>query len=374
MPRLVFRSLHPPCFAHVGVVNLSPRASPQLFWLLQIGGWLLLIPIAISVTVLVFRDPGTIILIGVIRQFIGFGLTLGLWRLYRRWPAADFKLTRHAWQITLACIGAVLADVLLVALLHRLLELPPIPVFVERGAMFSRLALYVMWSALYFVIRQELETRETALRLARAEAANREAELQLLRAQVNPHFLLNALSTIIGEAERDPAAVIDTTHAVADYLRYSLGQRNHRARLGDEFDAMAHYLAVEAAHLRSHGLDWKIEAGDDARGALAPTALIQPLVENAIKYGLRSSPRPLRLRIRAEVREDMLQVSVENTGEWLQRQPGEEARDSTGIGLNNVRRRVVLLCGETADLEVATPPGAVRVDVRLPFVPAAAGA
>ena len=95
-------------------------------------------------------------------------------------------------------------------------------------------------------------------------------------------------------------------------------------------------------------------------------------MENALKYGLRSSPR--RLRIRAEVREDMLHVSVENTGEWLQRQPGEEARDSTGIGLNNVRRRVVLLCGETADLAVATPPGAVRVDVRLPFVPAAADA
>lgn len=345
----------------------SPRASRQLFWLLQTGGWLLLIPLAISVTVLVFRDPGTIILIGVIRQVIGFGLTLGLWRFYRRWPAAGFKLTRHAWQIALACIGAVAADVLIIALLHWLLELPPIPVFVERGAMFSRLALYVMWSALYFVIRQELETRETALRLARAEAANREAELQLLRAQVNPHFLLNALSTIIGEAERNPAAVIDTTHAVADYLRYSLGQRSHRARLGDELDAMGHYLVVEAAHLRSHGLDWKIEAGDDARAALAPTALVQPLVENAIKYGLRSSPRPLRLRIQAAVREGLLHVAVENSGEWFQRLPGEEARDSTGIGLNNVRRRVTLLCGERASLEVTTPPGAVRVEVRLPF-------
>lgn len=348
------------------------RDQRRLFWLLQAGGWLLLIPLSISVTVLVFRDPGTIILIGVVRQVIGFGLTLGLWRFYQRWPTANFKLTRHAWQIPLACILATAADILITTLLHGFFELPPIPIFVERGAMFSRLALYLMWSALYFVIRQELEVRATDHRLALAEAASREAELQLLRAQVNPHFLLNALSTIIGEAERNPAAVIDTTHAVADYLRYSLGQQTHRARLGDEFDALAHYLAVEAAHLRSHGLDWTIEADDDARGALAPTALVQPLVENAIKYGLRSSPSPLRLRIRAEVRGDMLHVSVENSGEWLQRKPGEEARDSTGIGLNNVRRRVVLLCGERAGLEVTTPPGAVSVDVRLPYEPAPA--
>lgn len=355
-------------------METRPFSSQRLFWLLQIGGWLLVTPFAVSVSALVFQHPGMIIVFGVLRQAFGFGLTLGLWWLYRRWPVANFKLTPHAWKIVLACILAAVADMLLTDAVHFALALPPIPPFVEHGTLFSRLALYVAWSALYFVIRQEIESRETALRLARAEATNREAELQLLRAQVNPHFLLNALSTIIGEAEENPAAVISTTHAVADYLRYSLGQRTHRARLGAELDAMGHYLAVEAAHLRNHGLDWKIEVGDDARGALTPTALVQPLVENAIKYGIRSSARPLRLRIQAAIREDMLEVVVANTGEWLQRKPGEKARDSTGIGLNNVRRRVILLCGERSSLEVSTPPGWVRIEVRLPFEPAPADA
>lgn len=348
----------------------SSPASTRLFWQLQIGGWLLVVPLFSVVAFVVFGESTTAVLVGVTRQAIGFVLSLGLWRFYRRWPAATFRFAPHAWKIIAACLLATGADLALSEVARVALSIPAPPELAAKGVIFVRLALYVAWSALYFAIRQELETRETALRLARAEAANREAELQLLRAQVNPHFLLNALSTIIADAEQNPAAVIDTTYAVADYLRYSLGVKSHRAQLGDELDAMAHYLAVEAAHHRKHGLDWKIEATNDARRALTPTALVQPLVENAIKYGIRSSPPPLRVRVRAAVTEGRLRVVVENTGDWVERKPGEETRDSTGIGLNNVRRRLVLLCGETATLDVSGESGLVRVEVRLPFDPA----
>ncbi len=352
----------------------SPRTSSGLFWRLQIGGWLLVIPLFSAVSAVVYQDSATAVLVGVLRQAIGFGLTLGLWHFYRRWPAATFRFTDHAWKIGAACLLVTGADVVLAEGARLAFAIPEPPELAAKGALFVRLALYVAWSALYFAIRQELESRETALRLARTEAAHREAELQLLRAQVNPHFLLNALNTIIAEAEQNPAAVINTTYAVADYLRYSLGQTSHRARLGDELDAMGHYLAVEAAHHRKHGLDWKIEATDEARGALAPTALVQPLVENAIKYGIRTSPPPLRLRVRAAVAAGRLQVTVENSGEWLERKPGEEARDSTGIGLNNVRRRLTLLCGDAAALDVSGEAGLVRIEVRLPFEAAPARA
>lgn len=334
---------------------------------MQIGGWLLLVPLFSGMALIVYSDLTTALTIGFLRQAIGFGLTLGLWRIYRRWPAASFQLARHAWKIILWCLLAVAIDVMVADLARRALPLAAPPPLVQYGAIVVRLAVYVAWSALYFVIRQELESRANELRLAQAESANREAELQQLRAQVHPHFVFNALNNIIGEAETSPAAVIDTAHAVADYLRYSLSQRGHHARLGDELHAMANYLHVERSHRGRDRLDWRIDASDGARAAVAPTALIQPLVENAIKYGIRSSPLPLRLTITARTHDGTLVVAVENTGAWIEHPAGDKPRSSTGIGLANLRRRLELLYGDGARLEIATPAGSVRVEVTLPL-------
>lgn len=314
-----------------------------------------------------YADLGTALQVAVLRQVTGFGLTLGLWLLYRRWPAAHFQLAPHAWKIVLGCVIVTGIDYLLMGLSRQLLALPPVDEAVLRGAAIMRFAVFVVWSALYFGIRQELETRETELRLARAEAANRESELQLLRAQMNPHFIFNALNTIIAEAEENSAAAIETTHAVADYLRYSLSQRAHRAPLGSELDAMTNYLRVEHTHYGEKRLAWEINATPEARAAYAPTAFIQPLIENALKYGLRTSTLPLQLRVTANVANEELSVVVENSGVWIVPSPDGESRDSTGIGLTNLRRRLVLLCGEQARLDITTPAGFVRIEVRLPL-------
>jgi signal transduction histidine kinase len=347
-----------------------PRSRSSLFWLLQIGGWLIAIPVFVLVLLVVFADPATAVLVGVIRQAMGFLITLVLWAIYRRWPARGFPFAQHAWKIALGCIFATLADYFLAEVIRHAMNLPPLPEFALRGSFFVRLAIYVAWSALYFGIRQELESHAQDLELARAEASAREAELQLLRAQVNPHFVFNALSSIVGHVHDNPAAVTEITYAVSDYLRYSLSQRAHRAKLGDELAAMTNYLRVERLNRGEKHLDWVIDATVAAGTALAPTALVQPLVENAIKYGLRTSTMPLRLRVRAEVVGPELVVSVENTGRWLEPGGDGPARASTGIGLANLRRRLALLCGGQAGLTVHTPEGRVRVEVRVPFVPA----
>jgi len=372
-PNGLFSFAMPSASAHAGGMEGTFLVSRRLFWRLQIAGWLLVIPFFSGVAMVVFGDLKTSLAVGVARQIIGFGLTLGMWRIYRRWPAATFRFATHVWKIFACCVLATAADVALSEPARILLNIAEPPPLAFHGVIFVRLALYVAWSALYFAIRQELETRDTALRLARAEAANREAELQFLRAQVNPHFLFNALNTIIAQAETNPAKVADTTHAVADYLRYSLSHVAHRAPLGDELTAMDNYLHVESAGFGPDRLDWRIEASDEARNALAPTALVQPLIENALKYGLRTSPPPLRLRVNARTEAGALVVTVENSGTWITRAPGEKARDSTGIGLGNLRRRLELLCGPEARLETGTAVGGVLVEVRLPFTGPAAG-
>jgi hypothetical protein len=252
------------------------RSRDSLFWLLQIGGWLIAIPVFVLVLLVVFTDPVTALAIGVTRQAIGFGITFVLWRIYRAWPPREFQLAQQAWKIVLCCVFATLADFLLAEVIRGVMTLPVLPEYALRGSFFVRLAVYVAWSALYFGIRQQLEGHAQELELARAEAAAREAELQLLRAQVNPHFVFNALSSIVGHAEDNPPAVVETAYAVSDYLRYSLTQRAHRAALGDELGAMTNYLRVERMSRGEKNFEWVIDATLAARGRWPPPRSCNP--------------------------------------------------------------------------------------------------
>ena len=107
-----------------------------------------------------------------------------------------------------------------------------------------RCGIYALWVSLYISINHFIDTAREQLRLAQLETETRESELQLLRAQVNPHFLFNALNTILAVAE-EPQRVSETTHALADYLRFSLAQNSELHPLGKELDALENYLPAD---------------------------------------------------------------------------------------------------------------------------------
>lgn len=325
---------------------------------------MLLVPIATAFASFAFHDWRNIVLAGIARQFFSFVLTLLLWRLYRRWPVATFKLLPHLPAIVLACAVATVLDAGFIELVRRLADLASGPALAERGALPVRFTLYLGWSAMYFLIRQELETRDRELRFAQAETATREAELATLRAQVNPHFLYNALTSILAECDENPRAVRAITSSLAAYLRSSLLQRQHQARLAEEIDAITGYLRVEQARFDER-LVHTLTIDPAARDALVPAAVLLPLVENAVKYGMRTSPAPLRVAIAAVVRDDRLSIVVENTGHWIEPRPTPS--DSTQIGLANLRRRLALLHEDRATLAIEHDSQRVRVTVDLPL-------
>ena len=328
----------------------------------------MLVPLLAILVSLVYTDPTTALLISFLRQSIGFSVTLGLWLVYRRWPAETFRWSVYAWQIAGCCFVATVADAFLAEFLRRAFGILEPPVAVGRGAIVLRLALYVAWSALYFAIRQELDRHAAKLRTAQDDADRREAQLHLLRAQLNPHFLLNSLLTINQLAERNPGTVRELAMAMADYLRHNAAQTTACAPLGDELAAMTNYLRIAQINYASSGLAWNIDASDGARAASAPIALVQPLVENAIKYGSMTSRPPLRVTVTARIVNDKLWLAVENSGTWVNPPSWEHELDSSsGIGLANLRRRLELLHGNEARVDVLTPEGSVRVEVRLPL-------
>lgn len=343
-------------------VSSASRSHNRLFWQLQIGGWLLFTPLATGFALVAFKDPGTILLTGVIRQVVSFGLTLVLWLFYRRWQDENFRLKPHIVQIAFACAAVTAIDTVLVEMIRTGLGIESAGALALRGSVPLRLAIYLAWTSLYFLIRQELETRNRGLRLAQAELAAREAELASLRAQVNPHFLFNALNSILAECGNAPAARA-ITRSLADYLRAALLQRDHHAPLGDEVDAITAYLSVEQARFEENLVhSFAIEPA--ARQVRVPITVLLPLVENAMKYGMRTSPPPLRIAIRATMDDERLILSVENSGRWFEPSPG--ATDSTRIGLANLRRRLALLHGSAASLTLDHDAEHVRAVVTLP--------
>lgn len=320
-------------------------------------------PLAFGFALVAFNDMANIVITGVVRQVFSCGLTLLLWLFYRRWPAKTFRLAPHVGAILFACAAVTAADALLNEGLRMALDLPAVDPLVQRGAVAIRLSLYLAWTALYFMIRQDLETRDRGLRLAQAELSARETELSMLRAQVNPHFLFNALNSILAECSDNVAGVRAITRSLADYLRASLLQRDHWAPLGEEVDMISAYLTIEQVRFEKK-LAYAFSVEPAARDIRVPVAVLLPLVENAVKYGMRTSPPPLRIDIAAALRDRVLILTVENSGRWVDARPG--AADSTQIGLANLRRRLSLLHGDAASLTIGNDAGRVRVTVTLP--------
>ncbi len=348
----------------VGVFESNDRR--RLFWRLQIAGWST--TLLIGVGMLAYWPAIQVFLLGVFRAVFGFTVTSFVLRPVLQSIRRQGRNVR--WRdvalLFLLCGLLAITDTAAVGELARLMGLelhqPGMRQFLSMSVVL-RWVLYGFWSILYIGILYWLDTQQAQLRLAQTEAAMRASELQTLRAQVNPHFLFNALNSILAESH-NAAAVQRITLALAEYLRFSLRQRNDTDLLGVELGALENYLRVEKVRFEEK-LEYVIEADAASREVQAPVALIQPLLENAIKYGQRSSTPPLRIAITGTVLGNKLIVSVTNSGRWEEAEPGT----STGTGLANLRRRLELLYDGRASLTITREKQEVCAQVEIPTQP-----
>ena len=178
------------------------------------------------------------------------------------------------------------------------------------------------WSVLYFGVRQLIRGKERETRLARVESEYKAAELRLLRAILNPHFLFNALNFIKSELLGKYESLAWVVQAFTNYLRYSLITRNETfVAVGKEFDAIEGYLVVEKARFGDE-IEIECRIDPEARPVLVPGIIIQPLVENAIKHGRRQLENvPLKIGVYVTRTEDELHLEVINSGVWQSSPP-----------------------------------------------------
>ena len=236
-----------------------------------------------------------------------------------------------------------------------------------QAPVLTRQVITLLWCAIYFGLeanhtrrRAEREAAESVSRAALAEAAARHNELRRLEAQMNPHFLFNALNCVVA-ASRDHVAVERVTQDLADYLRFSLAPSQPLEPLSREIDALEKYLAIQQSRFGAD-LVCRISCEPEARRVLVPPMMIQPLLENAFHYGPQTSPMPLNVSVEASVRDGQLAVIVANSGSWV---PPDPAR-SIGSGIQTLRKRLGLLLGPAATVEVVHEQGWVKIVIRLP--------
>ncbi len=349
----------------------------RAFWILQSVGWggyfLLRTVVAVA-----NDQPLDLLAVLLVTTITGFSITMVLSVVYRqlidRQPLATWGGSLVA--LILAVIVYASIDAWLQGLYYGTTRETS---FAQRfiGLSFIPVTLLGAWSALYFAINFFLRVEMQADRLERLEAQTTAAQLAMLRYQLNPHFLfntLNSISTLVLLKQTEPANAMLTR--LSGFLRHTLiTEPGSQVTLEQEIETLQLYLDIERMRfeerLRTH-----FEIDEAALGAKLPSMLLQPLIENSIKYAVSAREEGARISLTARVVGQRLRISVEDTGpgaegsaRMIVNEPG--APVSTGVGLANIRNRLVQAFGDSHLFETRSPPGGgFTVLIEIPFVTA----
>jgi LytS/YehU family sensor histidine kinase len=293
------------------------------------------------------------------------------WRL--SWPAgarsrffaAHFGLL-VAFVLASAAGWAVLVgfDSLLFSGLFRVRIEPRVVPF----RVLTDLLIYGTLTGLSYAWHNAAASREQAARAARAEALRARAELEALRSQLNPHFILNTFHALVGLVRREPAVAEEALERLGDLLRYSLRIQHEgldEVTLRDEWSFVQAYLDLERLRLGDR-LRVRFDAAEGTLDRLVPSFALQTLVENAIRHAIAPRAEGGRLAISARRVQGRLQILVEDEGPGASPGPPGE---SHGVGLRLLRERLAALYEDQASLSLYAAAGGVRAVLEVPDHP-----
>jgi two-component system, LytTR family, sensor kinase len=327
------------------------------FWFLQITGWLFYW-LMVCITLLSVLPAGGSVFdlfrYKLVRAILGLLLSSGMRLIYKRFVKPQ-NYNAAVWasiicSVVFSFIWAYLLIIFYWSINERF----------DLSASYARLPETVLnysiallaWSALYFGIkfwrewqREWQREREQALESA---ALAQKAQLEMLRYQLNPHFLFNALNSIRASVKEDGNRARQMITQLSYFLRHSLiGVEKKVIPLREELEAARNYLAIEKIRFEKD-LEIEFEVEEKAEEFLVPCFLLNPLVENAVKHGAPANSEPLKIKISARLEGARLTLKVANSG----RLTNPQNLNGTKIGLKNVRERLEKLFGEGSRFEL----------------------
>ena len=284
------------------------------------------------------------------------------------WLSRGLPIDKAHWRRSTAIYAVVIIALVIVAAViqYRLTFAgfpgPPLGPYL-RGALLTGALPFLTVAAATQAVEARTRAHERELDAARAKGQLAEARLEVLTAQLQPHFLFNTLQGISTLITRDPIAADKMLTSLSDLLREVLRRGDRReVDLEEELRVLEPYLDISRWRFGDR-LTVRTNADAAARRALVPFFILQPLVENAVHHGVSSRAGPAAISIEATRSGDRLWLAVTDDG------PGGEPPDSgLGIGLTNTRARLAELYGDRHTLEIDRPAaGGFRVRVGIPY-------
>jgi two-component system, LytTR family, sensor kinase len=348
----------------------------SLFWTLHIGGWL---AYALSqyLGTLIYDEKyeqmhGYLTVIA-IATVSGFLLSLELRYIYQRlWGRSPYLIVSVALLscYVFALVWRVIINSAYLQYTSDSMEWEMKSALEFFGNAMHSSYLLLCWTGIYFGIKYYESAQLQREASLRAAALAQEAQLKMLRYQLNPHFLfntLNAISTLILDNENRTAN--QTVMRLSEFLRYTLDQDPmKKVTLRQEIEAMNLYLTTERLRFGERlKLEFAIE--ERALEALVPSLLLQPLIENAVKFAVSPSEQGGTIRVEGRARGAMLELAVSDDGPGLP--PG--ARGSAtpasgrGVGLRNTRERLAVLYEDRHRFATLDNKPGLRIEVGLPL-------
>jgi sensor histidine kinase YesM len=362
------------------------RDDGALFWLLQAAGWIgISLLTYLSLSVPYDQYEWSYLAHNISQSLLGFLLSIPLRYIYRavwHWSIYPRLAVVRGAAIVFALVWSALRLLLFMVMTGET------GLWSDFGGwLFPSLFVFFTWAALYhgikyyqfvereheLAVRAESAQRQEALRRANAEAEAREAQMQLLRYQLNPHFLFNTLNSVSSLVTAGRANDANTMLLnLSTFLRFTLeSERMTETSLRDELSAVELYIDIEKIRF-SDRLDVKLEIDPGTLECACPSLLLQPIVENAIKHAIAESEHGGTVQITASRTEDALQILIDDTGAGPAN-PGEgdhtinPRTKGVGIGLQNTAERLRTLYGQAGVVRsLASPLGGMRVEILLP--------
>ena len=221
--------------------------------------------------------------------------------------------------------------------------------------------LYLLSLLAHDVLVAFESVQAAARREAESRVLARDAELQMLRTQINPHFLFNSLNSISALTGFDPAAAREMTVDLAQFFRRTLAlAERERITLGEEVVLCEHFLAIEKRRFGAK-LNTELRIAADASGCLLPPMTLQPLLENAIKHGIRQLDGGGTITVDALVRDGWLHVAVVNPVA-----ADDVPASAHGVGLKNIRERLAVLYGARGRIAWNRSATQFAIEINLP--------
>ena len=324
----------------------NPAKNLSLFWTLQIVGW--------SGYMLdrYLSAEGKFFPVYFIYLVIACALTFALRPIYRKvWRRKPSILTIGLTIIVCSILAAyfwlIFGEIVFAMVGIRRFPVP------EKQSLIAYLSetfvvslqhhkpfLFLSWSALYFGIKYWQSKKAEEENALKAEALAKEAELKMLRYQLNPHFLFNSLNSASALIVENPPRAEKMIGELSEFLRYSLtNTKAGTVTVKDEIKALENYLSIEQVRFEEK-LQVNFDIAPETENFPLPNFLLHPLVENAVKYGMQTSDLPLKIEIKTERKNDALLIKISNTGKWFSSNGNQPQHNGTRVGIENVKKRL----------------------------------